>query len=190
MNHKNKVKMPTKSTLKSRKSTINNAFVYSIMPWKKITEEEYEKICRDLNIKENQCTYCLKENVATTMDHLNCLVSGTIPTGYYTEKNNLVPCCSSCNSSKGNKKFEEWYTEEKSEKLGLSKKEIQKRRKIICEYMEKNPANRLDLESILGKKDYKKYIQIKKKLGEKIEECEKFCQELSLKIQNEIEGEN
>lgn len=33
MNHKNKVKMPTKSTLKSRKSTINNAFVYSIMPW-------------------------------------------------------------------------------------------------------------------------------------------------------------
>ena len=55
MERKYKVKMPTKSTLKNRKSTINNAFVYSIMPWKKLTEEEYENICKELKIKENQC---------------------------------------------------------------------------------------------------------------------------------------
>ena len=45
---KNKVKMPTKSTLKNRKTTMNNAFVYLIMPWEKITEEEYKNICKKL----------------------------------------------------------------------------------------------------------------------------------------------
>ena len=74
MKRKYKVKIPTKSTLKNRKSTINNAFVYSIMPWEEIDEEEYKNICKKLKIKENQCAYCLKEN-ANAMDHLNGLVT-------------------------------------------------------------------------------------------------------------------
>ena len=53
MGKKYKVKMPTKSTLKNRKTTINNAFVYSIMPWEKLNEGEYKNICKKLKIKED-----------------------------------------------------------------------------------------------------------------------------------------
>ena len=186
MERKYKVKMPTKSTLKNRKSTINNAFVYSIMPWKKLTEEEYESICKELKIKENQCAYCLKEN-ATTMDHLNGLVNNREPSGFYTEKNNLVPCCSHCNSSKGNKTFESWYTDDRSDEIGITKEKMQQRRKIIYEYMKNNPARKLNLKQILGKKDYEKYIRMKDELLEKIEECEKYCEKLNKKINEQKE---
>ena len=184
---KNKVKMPTKSTLKNRKTTMNNAFVYSIMPWEKITKEEYKNICKKLKIKENQCAYCLKEN-ANTMDHLNGLVTNKEPSGYYTEKNNLVPCCSHCNSLKGNKNFEDWYKDDICEKIGISKEEMSQRRKIICEYKENNPAKKLDLKQILGKKDYEKYLKMKKELLDKIEECEKFCEELNKKVTDIIKN--
>ena len=59
---------------------------------------------------------------------------------------------------------------------------MQQRRKIICEYMKNNPAKRVGLKHILGKKDYGKYITIKNELLEKIEECEKFCEDLNKKI--------
>ena len=68
-----KYKMPTKSDLKSRISTMNNAFAYSIMPWFELSEDEYKSILRNLKLEENQCAYCLGNN-ATTMDHLNGLI--------------------------------------------------------------------------------------------------------------------
>jgi 5-methylcytosine-specific restriction endonuclease McrA len=51
----------------------------------------------------NICCYCGKDK-ELTQDHFIPLVNG----GEYT-KNNIVPCCLSCNSSKGNKDFLEWY---------------------------------------------------------------------------------
>ena len=110
---KNKFKMPTKSTLKSRISTINNAFVISMTPWDNPTEEEIEEMYEQLKIKPGQCAYCLRD--ATTADHINNLVRGGEPSGYITEKNNLVPCCTSCNSSKNKKSFEIWYTDSKTQ---------------------------------------------------------------------------
>ncbi len=109
-----KYKMPTKSNLKSRISTMNNAFAYSIMPWCELSQDEYKSILSKLGIKENQCAYCLRNN-ATTMDHLYGLIKNSEPTGYYTEKNNLIPCCSSCNSSKSN-----YISQNKANKLDIA----------------------------------------------------------------------
>ena len=50
------------------------------------------------------CGYCGKEG-ANTLDHIVAeSKQGT------KEKNNLVPCCGSCNLSKGNASMEDWYT--------------------------------------------------------------------------------
>jgi len=49
------------------------------------------------------CCYCGKEE-KLTQDHFIPLYNG----GEYT-KDNILPCCKSCNSRKNNKDFFEWY---------------------------------------------------------------------------------
>jgi hypothetical protein len=53
------------------------------------------------------CEYCEK-NKATTMDHFNALVNDRLPTDACNDFWNLVPCCNSCNSSKGGQTIEKW----------------------------------------------------------------------------------
>lgn len=65
-----------------------------------LTESEWEE---NKNLFDNRCAYCGKES-KLTQDHI-------IPVsrlGGYT-KNNIVPCCPSCNSSKQDKDFVMWY---------------------------------------------------------------------------------
>ena len=131
-------------------------------------------------MKGNQiCYYCGKtiSKKEMTLDHVY-----PRDFGGPSITDNLVPCCSHCNSSKGNKTFENWYTDDKCDDIGITKEKMQQRRKIINEYMANNPAKKLNLKNILGKKDYEKYISMKNELLEKIEECEKFCEELNKKI--------
>lgn len=51
----------------------------------------------------NKCAYCSKER-QLTYDHFIPLSKG----GSFT-KENIIPACQSCNSSKCNKDFEDWY---------------------------------------------------------------------------------
>ncbi len=52
------------------------------------------------------CVYC--GDPATTADHLRPVIGkGGLPTGFGADEWNIVPACSTCNSSKGN---QDWYT--------------------------------------------------------------------------------
>jgi hypothetical protein len=65
-----------------------------------LTTEQWEQIKSYFN---NKCCYCGKE-AKLTQDHFIPLSKD----GEYTH-NNIVPCCLSCNSSKNEKDFFEWY---------------------------------------------------------------------------------
>lgn len=54
---------------------------------------------------DNECAYCGDKVHKLTYDHFIPFSSG----GSFT-KENLIPCCQSCNSSKGKKVFKEWYS--------------------------------------------------------------------------------
>lgn len=56
----------------------------------------------------NQCAYC-GEQLPLEQDHFIALSKG----GEYTH-NNIIPACKSCNSSKNNKDFFEWYPQQES----------------------------------------------------------------------------
>ena len=56
-----KYKMPTKSDLKGRSSTMSNAFAISITPYIVPSEEEVKASYDLLQIQEGQCAYCLGE---------------------------------------------------------------------------------------------------------------------------------
>ena len=53
-----------------------------------------------------RCVFCQSD--ARTIDHLNGLVSKSKFTGHGHVIGNLVPCCESCNQSKGNKPWREF----------------------------------------------------------------------------------
>ena len=157
-------KLPTKIYLNQRKSSIVNAFFNGIIPVKKPSKKEIEEHKKVLGMSnsEYKCIYC--GNEATTQDHLNALVRDKKPTGYITELANLVPSCTGCNSSKGNK---DWRTFIKylyeNDKLNNSKKSINsnqymKALKKLEKFESFYKPKKLDLESEPFKKLFKIHI--------------------------------
>jgi len=97
------------SIYKKRHTTINHAFASAISYFDDYNEKEIDKALRFLNQKPNaelKCVYCNKK--ASTWDHLKCLVKNGAFTGYGHQLGNLVPCCKTCNSSKGKKDYSEY----------------------------------------------------------------------------------
>lgn len=118
----NIINWPNQTKLTGRSSTITSAFVHSITPWITELSPEAEKEIRELydevenkfgvailgaDKKDNKCAYCGQP--ANTTDHIHPLVNGSIASGDITEIYNLLPCCASCNSSKGGESFITWY---------------------------------------------------------------------------------
>jgi len=83
-----------------------------------LTSNQWNSIRLTFN---NKCAYCGKE-LPLAQEHFLPLSKG----GEYTH-NNIIPSCKSCNSSKGNKDFFEWYPKHKSY--------AKKREKFILEYL-------------------------------------------------------
>ena len=70
------------------------------LPWT-LTLEQWEIAKLHFN---NECAYCGNKH-ALAQDHLIPVAKG----GEYT-KDNIIPSCQSCNSSKGKKEFTKWYS--------------------------------------------------------------------------------
>src|SRR5207244_5732476 len=100
--------MPSFQTMVSRKSSVTNAFVNSVVPTVPPTIEEIDEALSILEIdpRDVQCAYC--GDKSSEWDHLRPLVLGRRPTGFITEIANLVPACGKCNQSKRNAGWREW----------------------------------------------------------------------------------
>ncbi len=186
-----KYKMPTKSDLKGRSSTMSNAFAISITPYIVPSEEEVRASYNMLQIQEGQCAYCLGEGNAK--DHLKPLVKAGMPTGYITAINNLVPCCSRCNSSKGAKTFEEWYLSPENlarlKKRGLSDSDVEQRFKIISRY-ESQIEKPLDYEALVGTELWEQYQERRQSLLDRLKKDQEFCDMLSSIIVQKMKAGN
>jgi hypothetical protein len=101
-------RMPSVQTMVSRKSSITNAFVNSLIPVIIPTVEEIDQALQILGMEPDnvRCAYC--GDPSTEWDHLRPLVLRLRPTGYITEIANLVPACGKCNQSKGNSNWLTW----------------------------------------------------------------------------------
>lgn len=110
-----KKKMKPTTIMKERRTSIHNAFASAIAL---VGEYNEEAICEALAAldqgdpsKALVCVYCDKP--ATTADHLTGLVADKRYSGHGQVIGNLVPCCSTCNSSKGNKPWRVWCGSDK-----------------------------------------------------------------------------
>ena len=94
-----------------------------------LTVEQWGQVKERFNGK---CAYCEKEK-DLTQEHFVPIAKG----GEYTH-NNIIPACQSCNSSKGNRDFFEWYPK--------FRHYIKKREKFILDYLGyKNKVQQLAL---------------------------------------------
>lgn len=97
------------STIAGRKSTFANAFASALAPYDKYDTIAVANAIRDLDQDPEGdlfCVYCGRD--AATWDHVfNRVVKGDF-SGHGHRIRNLVPCCRSCNESKGQKPWLEY----------------------------------------------------------------------------------
>lgn len=185
----NKIKMPAKSTLKARISTINNSFAMSITPFIKTTDQaKIDQHYADLKVLKDRCAYCLRP--AKSVDHLFPLVQNGEPSGYISDIDNLVPCCKDCNSKKGNQLFKDWYDKEETKEYlrhecDLTDDQIAERRKIIVDFIEQH-SKHYDLKSYLTDAEWDKFLNLKEKINEELKEADAYCRQLQEKITEKI----
>ncbi len=107
-----------------RKSTFANAFASALAPYDTYDQVVVAAAMRDLDQNPEEdlhCVYCGR--IAATWDHLfNRVVRGDF-SGHGHRIRNLVPCCRTCNESKGQKPWRDFL-----EKLNPPNKDLRVRR--------------------------------------------------------------
>lgn len=108
------------SSIMGRKSTFSSAFASALAPHDIYVPGSVFAAIRDLDQDpdgELECVYCGAE--AATWDHVyNRVVKGDF-SGYGHRIRNLVPCCRTCNESKGQRSWREFL-----ETRGLPDKDV------------------------------------------------------------------
>jgi hypothetical protein len=143
--------MPSVQTMVSRKSSITNAFVNSIIPIFPPSKAEITDALSILKIDPSdlRCAYC--GDRASEWDHLRPLVMNRRPTGFVSEIANLVPSCGKCNQSKGNKEWRTWMrSRAKLSPRSRGVADLEQRISRLEEYERWKPARNVGIQAILG----------------------------------------
>jgi 5-methylcytosine-specific restriction endonuclease McrA len=175
--------MPSVQTMVSRKSSITNAFVNSVIPAIAPTHEDVEEALKVLAIQPDdvRCAYC--GNKATEWDHLRPLVLKRRPTGYVTEIANLVPACGKCNQSKGNKPWREWMlSTAKHSPAGRNIADLNDRVMRLEAFERWRPATKIDLEAIVGTEDWEAYWSLCENVIDELRRCQQVADELRRRV--------
>ena len=176
-------KMPNQVKITRRISSVTNAFVNGIIPIIKPTREEVTKALEDLGMNDEKgirCAYC--GGKYSEWDHFHPIVKDGKPSGFISEINNLVPCCSSCNSKKRNKDWREYMDKvqdndgQKERRMELLEKYEGKRRRKISEN---------EFKRICGEEDWAEHWINHDKLVEQMKNYQACSDRLMKKLQDE-----
>ena len=192
------MKIPPKTTITSRTSTITSQFARTKAPYLNPTHvqltERYALFGMDSTTAS--CVYC--GGAQTEWDHLFAIVNDNKWTGYFTEVNNLIPACGKCNQSRGKKPYAEWMLSNavlsvknvfiKRDKFSEEQAvfEVKKRIMLIDEVVKKSPPKHLavDHKSILETAYEDTRLEIIKLLYE----AQKIAEQIQLIYQAEANG--
>ena len=179
--------MPSFQTMVSRKSSITNVFVNSLVPVIPPTIDDIEEALAILGIEPNdmRCAYC--GNKASEWDHLRPLVLQRRPTGFVSEIANLVPACGKCNQSKGNKPWRDWMlSNARWSPTGRALAGVAER-VIRLEIFERwRSPTKVDFESIVGTDDWTRYWSLCEKVNEELRQCQHVADALRVRIMEHL----
>lgn len=145
------------SIYKNRKTTINHAFSSSIAPCDEFDDKKIREAVIQLGQNPNEeliCVYC--GHLAETWDHVFATVFDSEFSGSGHRIGNLVPCCKSCNSKKGSKDWNEYFSV-----LKIDERAKSLRVNVLSEYLKryyfKDPVH-------TGMKEYQALLDIRNKV--------------------------
>lgn len=159
------IKLPARMKIDSLKTSIRRAFINTIVPEVRPTAAQEAAWRAQLGIAplavdELECVYCGRP--ATQLDHFrNLTAADGRPSGYITDIYNLVPCCSTCNSSKAGKHWKIWMTGNAANAPNkrLSATELADRVAVLdrFEVWSTPLATRLDVLALIGVSEWEQY---------------------------------
>jgi hypothetical protein len=179
--------MPSFQTMVSRKSSITNAFVNSVIPVIPPTLEEIEQALTLLGMEPTdvRCAYC--GDKSSEWDHLRPLVLKHRPTGFISEIANLVPACGKCNQSKGNSAWRAWMlSAAKHSPTGRALANVAERVARLDAYEQWRPPTKIDFETILGREDWEKYWSMWEKVIAEMRQCQDVADLLRKRIMEHL----
>ena len=183
-----KFQMPKSIKIIDRSSSITNAFFNGIIPSIEPTNEQIEKVLEILNIDKDNITCCYCGDKATEWEHFRPLIVKKKPTGYITEIHNLVPSCSKCNQSKGNKNWCEWIISEA--KLSPKKRNVKDLEEKINRLKDfdkwEKPIIIENFEAIVGKTLWEQHNNNLDEIQNKMKEYQKNADEIKKKLEKSI----
>ncbi|MFC1597295.1 HNH endonuclease [Planctomycetota bacterium] len=176
-------RMPSVQTMVSRKSSITNAFVNSVVPTVRPTNDEIDEALKILGMdpEDVRCVYC--GDKSTEWDHLRPLVSDRRPTGYIGEIANLVPACGKCNQSKGGNAWRDWMLgKARLSPTGRGLPDVAERVALIEEYERWRPPSRIDFESIIGREEWEHYWSLCESVNDELRQCQEVADSIRARI--------
>jgi 5-methylcytosine-specific restriction endonuclease McrA len=180
--------MPSVQTMVSRKSSITNAFVCSLVPVLPPSPQEIVEALSILGMKSDdvRCAYC--GDKSSEWDHLRPLVLNLRPTGYISEIANLVPACGKCNQSKGNSSWREWMKNIRAKHSPTRREiaDVETRMARLELYEQWRPPTKIDFQSIVGGEDWNEYWSLYDRLNEQMRQCQIVAESLRQRIVNSL----
>ena len=175
--------LPSKGTINGRSSSITAAFFTAITPAIEPTETEVEEVLSILGMSRGNCVCAYCGGVKSEWDHFRPIVEGRLPTGFITEIANLVPSCSKCNQSKGNRHWKQWMMgTAKGSPKSRNVREIDKRIAALDAYEKRWQPVKLDYPSIVGEQLWAKHLQNWKSLLASMVEAQLHANDLRTAI--------
>lgn len=175
--------MPSVQTMVSRKSSITNAFVNSIIPVVQPTIEDIERALDILGMDPSdvRCAYC--GDKSSEWDHLRPLVLNHRPTGFISEIGNLVPACGKCNQSKGNKPWRDWMLgSAKHSPTGRGIANVAARVSRLEAYEGWRSPVKVDFEAILGGDVWNEYWRLWEGVNNELRRCQETADSIREQI--------
>jgi hypothetical protein len=180
--------MPSVQTMVSRKSSITNAFVNSIIPTVPPTIDEIDKALTILEMEpaDVRCVYC--GDKASEWDHLRPLVAKRRPTGFISEIANLVPACGKCNQSKGGSDWRKWMlSKAKHSPTGRGLPNVPERIANLDRYEQWRSPTKIVFESIVGSDQWEHYWSLCEAVIAELRQCQEHADNLRAKIVKQLD---
>jgi hypothetical protein len=163
----------------TRSTTVCHSFAGAIAPLNRHSDLDLISALEGLGQNpygDLDCVYC--EVCATGWDHLVGLVKDGELRGFGHQLGNLVPCCHSCNSSKGGKDWEKYLRSVVPDDVAYETK-----RCMLAAHLERY-ATPIDLErlAILMPELWARYCELKRLLFTSMAEADEIAAELCREV--------
>ena len=181
-------KMPAVQTMVSRKSSVTNAFVSSLIPVVRPTLGEIEESLAILGMEPSdiRCAYC--GDKSSEWDHLRPLVLNRRPTGFISEIANLVPACGKCNQSKRNQPWRDWMLNKtaKHSPTGRGLADVADRIARLEAYERWRLPTTVDFESIVSREEWEHYWSLCEALVGEMRRCQEVADSIRARVNKSL----